>query len=93
MRRRKAKAQVVRKGRAADGSPLGRQILLQGIEPGAAELAEKPVLLLRLTGIGLEEGQEELVTLGVAEADVDKFLGKVQEAVRSFKSKQARRPR
>lgn len=92
MKRRKAKAQAARESRAVDGSPLGRQILLQEMESGAAHLDKKPVMLLRLTGIG-REGQEELVTLGITEADVDKFLGKVQEAVRSFKSEQARRPR
>ena len=84
MRRRKAKAQAVRQGRAADGSPLGRQILLQGIESSEFELDKRPVMLLRLTGIDLEGQREGIVTVGVAEADVDKLLTAVQEAVRSF---------
>jgi len=70
---------------AVDGSLLGQQILLQGLEWGHAEQPGLgPVLTFRVHGV-TDQGLPTTLTLGVAEDDVDQVLTTVQEGVADFK--------
>lgn len=75
---------------AADGSPLGQQVLLQGIEWGRAEQSDLgSVLAFRVHGVN-DQGLPTTLTLGVAEQHVDQLLATVQEEVAAFKEWRAR---
>jgi hypothetical protein len=70
---------------AVDGSLLGQQVLLQGLEWGhAAQPGLGPVLTLRVHGVN-DQGLPTVLTLGVAEADIDKVLTTMQQGVADFK--------
>lgn len=75
---------------AADGSLLGQQVLLQGIEWGTAEEASLgPMLVFRVHGVN-DQGLPTTLTLGVAEQHVDQLLATVQQGVAAFKGWRAR---
>lgn len=75
---------------AADGSPLGRQVLLEGIDWGTStQPGVGPVLVLRMRGLD-DQGRRDPITVGVSEGAVDQLLMAVQQGAAKFKEQRAR---
>jgi hypothetical protein len=70
---------------AVDGSLLGQQVLLQSLQGGHAEQPGLgAVLTLRVRGVN-DQGRPTVLTLGVAEADIDQVMAAIQQGAADFR--------
>lgn len=92
MRQRQERRQRAEKAPpvAADGSPIGRQVLLEEISWGITEQSGVgPVLVLRMRGLD-DQGRRDPITVGASEGAVDQLLMAVQQGAAKFKEQRAR---